>query len=137
MKNLLSDVPSVLINKGIIYLGKIEKSNKYEVDMGRYHGQTRGVCHACFAGASIAQLPGVTPSQELVSDNFDPDTAGKLRALDAFRRGFISGGLRCMEIKYPFKKRLNMSMPEYDPDNPKPFKAGLRAIARKLKSVGL
>jgi hypothetical protein len=89
----LPDAPSELIRLALSDLRKVEKDERYVVDMDEWHWPPpRGRCHVCLAGAVMAGTLGVDPREYILPASFSLDSE-KLRSLNTFRLGFIGHGL--------------------------------------------
>ena len=136
MKQLPSK-PSDLIELALQDLESVEKSPKYEVYMSEWHAYTPGadICSVCLAGAVMAQTLKVRRKQFKSPDEIkDKATQNALYALNSFRLGSISHGLKTMEI--PHDKVRNIHIPPYA-EHPRKFKTAMSKMAVSLRKKGL
>ncbi len=136
-KNELPDKPSELIKVALEDLKKVERSKKYEVNMGDWH-EPNGVCSVCFAGAVMVKTLDCNYKKSFESHDFKRNIYIKLEALDGFRRGWIRMALADMHIspnRYPGLIN-NVSVVNYK-DSPLQFKRDMRGIVMMLEKAGL
>lgn len=144
VKDTLPNKPSELLLLAIKDLEKVEKSKRLIVDMGHWvsphaggYEIPKGKCAVCLAGAVLVRSLGVTTSNGgFTPEDFNKNICGKARALDAFRSGFVGGGLFFMGLKRPSWIPAHIQVTRYT-DDPKAFKAQMREIAKNLSEVGL
>ena len=134
-KNKLPDVPSVLIKAAVKDTKLAEKSQKYEVDMGKWH-EPNGKCSICFAGSVMAFTLNTHASNNLKPEDFDLDTCNKLLALDEFRTGYIEYGL--IEMGLVLKDGMEdwMKVCPYWKDKTKFYK-DMKKVVKELEKYGL
>lgn len=96
----LPDKPSELIRVALADLRKVERSEKYKVDMGNWHGPGRdGRCHVCLAGSVMAKTLKYNPDDPVIPVcGYGDGTGDKLHALDNFREGLINHGLSNLSL---------------------------------------
>lgn len=148
MKNVkLPDLPSELIRVALADLEKVESSDQYRVDMRRWHVPDGDVCSVCLAGAVMAKTIELSPERygspnimgmliaNGLGDPADSCLYGKLHALDEFRSGDVEGAFSLMELEGapPFTVA---DIPEYNPDDPAPFKKDMLELASDLEKAG-
>ena len=138
MKNPLPDMPDELINLAIDDLERAEQDPRYRIHMGQWHspwdgGSSDATCHVCLAGAVMARTLGADPKRtKCPRDYLDArygDTTSKLEALDYFRVGSVSFGLKSMYV-VPEEFR-EYDIPDYEED-PALFKKAMRELADEL-----
>lgn len=131
-------------------LAKVERSKKYQVNMGTWHDpnfddQSQYPCQVCFAGAVIAKTLRTEPNREATPEDFPPPTSNRLLALDALRSGNLYAALLNMGL--PFLKagvvadaaeslRLMDQLTPYEFDR-RGFKRSMRKVAAFLQERGL
>jgi hypothetical protein len=138
--------PSKLIRLAIADLVKTEQDSNYKIHMDTWHVPFHSRCHVCLAGAVMAQTLGADITKDVVPADFShvlkvipTRTWLRLRALDCFRKGHVSEGLRfmgygddtvqnCDDIRAP---GLSYS------DEPTAFKENLLLIADQFERKGL
>lgn len=132
----LPDKPSELIRLALKDLALVEKDDRYKVDMNVYHClmSWTGKCAVCFAGSIQAKSLNASVFIDTRPSTFDIDTREKLYALDRFRLGFISYGLRFMDI--PFDKHIRVPVTPYE-TSPAKFKRDMIKIAKTFEGLGL
>ena len=87
MKLLEANLPDKLSDVILLALEdlrKVERSKKYNVNMGNWH-DPNGACSVCFAGALISQSDEATPEKHLEPDDFEPEDEIKFYALNHLR----------------------------------------------------
>jgi hypothetical protein len=136
----ISDKPSEAIRQAIKDLRAIEKlPGCYAINMDRYHGpkEVKGgiKCEVCLAGAVIARA-GNDPMAELDPWLFSDITQYKLKALDYFRCGDISNGLKCFREQVPEHVPMYVEIVKYSKD-PALFKKQMMKMAKVLERSGL
>jgi hypothetical protein len=99
----LPSVPSQLIELALEDLEKVEKDDRYVVDMHVWHHSSpddEWRCHVCLAGAVMAKSLDFAPYEcgDDPEDIMSPNLSQKLEALDCFRRGNVDQGLKYMGI---------------------------------------
>jgi hypothetical protein len=123
---------SDLIELALGDLEKVEKDERYRVDMEAWHTPLNGKCRVCLAGSVIAQT-FLTPVDKYTlgtrsevgqewSDAFDALNAVRLNDRSAIR----AAGYKCS----PPKKIRSYKR------NPKLFKSDLRQLISDLREVG-
>lgn len=130
-------------------LKKVERSPKYEVDMGTWHepvyqeGKEPEKCVVCFAGSVMAKTLGAEFDAILDPEDFGSDNADKLNALDILRDGQIEfalntfyGGNALGSFIPPHGFQLEMPVSYYNPKNPAPFHKAMTKIANHLEKYG-
>lgn len=129
----LPDKLSDLIDVALRDLELCEADPRYRIFMGDWHQPfSETVCNVCLAGAVMAKTRNFPRSADIDNIDYVPD-ANKYRALDAVRVGDVDEALSYMG---------QVSI-DYEPDvtrysvNPRQFKADLRGVSKRLKSVGL
>lgn len=142
-KNLLPDQPSALLSLALRDLEKAEKSKKYEVYMGDWHlpsGQytdgTPRPCAVCMAGAIMALSLKSPDDQYRFPHDYDPDTHGKLTAVNAFRMGEVCYALASMGVLGPTAHPQDRRITDYNIDSKK-FKKEIKCLISELKAVNL
>src|SRR6188768_5909 len=102
--NPLPEKLSALIRVALADLAKVERSKKYQVDMGMWHGPRRaynpatgtiessGPCCVCFAGAVMACEFRLEPTEN-EDVGFSPKNWQKFYALNAIRVGNVNSAL--------------------------------------------
>lgn len=138
MTKKLPDKPSKLIEIALADLAKVEKSKKYKVDMTWYHAGSGIIgpeCAVCFAGAVMAKTLHATITEDIIPDDYDEDTAQKLRAINRFRQGDLASAYRALERKMPFGLSHQIQVTSYE-DNPAKFKREMAELAKTLKRLG-
>jgi hypothetical protein len=132
MKNIK---PSELIELALHDLEVVESMpDKYSVNMAFWHMSDYGTCEVCLAGAVMAVSLHV-PIKTSISnvEDFKPEFAPLLRALNFFRTGHIRLGLAVMGISRYFDE-----VPVCDyAANKEHFKRDMRGMAEFLKSHDL
>jgi hypothetical protein len=78
--------PSVTIRQALEDLRKVERSNKYDVDMSEWCLKAQDTCYVCFAGSVLVKRLD-KESDYIDSDDFPDRESNALNALDSFRRG--------------------------------------------------
>lgn len=134
----LPDLPSDLIELALADLEKVEKRKRhYVVDMDCWHSTDRwdGKCAVCFAGGVMAMSLGAKRSEGSGPTAFYGDTRNKLYALNSFREGHVTAGIRWMGIEPPMMFTRIPVHPYFD--DPEKFKADMRGIVQYLRSKGL
>lgn len=145
MNSQLPDKPSSLILVALADLAKVEKSRKYQVDMGIWHEPgsiARGNrCQVCLAGAVMARSLGADPKASFDPSSF-PLESDKLSALDCFRTGAIRAGLACFGLRHDRAQMLKDEFedsegwaPSYEERSA--FKRYMRRLAKFFASKGL
>lgn len=152
IKGNLPDKPSELIRVALADLRKVERSKKFEVDMGTWfdvYNDDSMHCYVCFAGSVMAGSLGCTPEAALqkewdgfsyvaayVPEHFDEKTQCKLYALDDFRTGNIKNALNHMRIKLPRFVPEDVDVVSYAYD-PAAWRKDMNALALFLENNGL
>lgn len=113
-------------------LRKVERSTKYEVDMGSWHSPN-GKCAVCFAGSVMAYSLNANIKRTYEPDNFDEYTENRLFAIDAFREGYINTGLKHLGIYLNYHYR---HIVRYSEDKGK-FKRQMKSMAIMLQKNNL
>lgn len=136
----LANKPSECIIQAVADLVSVEKIKKtYTVDMNTFHEhEGNGLrCSVCFAGAVIARA-GNDPKVYIEPSYFPDDVRNKLHALDDFRNGDLSNGLRRFGVKkIPIVLQSEyVNITDYQ-DNPKQFKKDMLELASNLTLLGL
>ncbi len=133
---MLPNKPSKLINLALNDLERVEKDDRYIVDMEDWHvPEENGQCFVCLAGAVMAKTLGA-PIDELTCPLYTSHEK-ELEALDNFRCGWIETALRGLGLHADiprFKSRVEVRA--YS-DNPKQFKDDMRDMARQFERAGL
>lgn len=133
----LPSKPSALIRLALADLRAVEKSKKYVVNMGKYHGaDLTGKCEVCFAGAVMAMSLGAAISVEMVPTDFPVATKRKLEALNYFRCGMIGSALAELGLKRPGSLATSIQVDDYGVD-PARFKKDMAELADHLERNGL
>jgi hypothetical protein len=145
---ILSDKPSEAIRQALEDLEKVEKDDRYAVDMGTWHlASPDGRCHVCLAGAVMAMTGRMDVGATIrdVRTGFPMDVVNKLFALDSFRSGDIHEGLiywgHAGRSSDHIEKRLinivkSHDVCPYHVDHAA-FKEDVEKIARYLEEYGL
>lgn len=132
----LPDKPSELILLALADLEKCEQDDVYEIDMSqwcRFSGET---CTVCLAGSIMVQTLGVQVDDERkYFDPYDTPFSNKLLALDSFRVGSVSRGLREMRLE-DHELVLDRIVTPYG-YSPLAFKLEMRDLAAELQEKGL
>lgn len=130
---------SALITLALADLAKCERSEKYTVDMDRWHEPTFDrTCAVCFAGAVMAKTLDADVTCALNPGNFAGDM-DQLMALNFLREGKVwdaAGQLRLSRTDTVAARDFDRLLDDYS-DDPKKFRAEMRKLARELKAVGL
>jgi len=131
----LPKTPSKFISMALKDLRKIEKDERYIVDMGNWHytRNSRGPCYVCLAGAVMARELGSDPGEWRVPGNF-PRVTTKLWALDYLRRGDPQPLLKAYG-QDPGAIRPRR-VPEYRMDRKGWFEA-MEALMEEFRGIGL
>jgi hypothetical protein len=141
VEDVLPDKPSELIRVALADLEKVERDERFSIDMDEtYHGHVYGVsgCVVCLAGAVIAQqlAPGHEDCYIQPSDFESGSLRRKLRALNSFRCGNVAAGLSHLRID-----RIDMFMRSVDicpyEDDSDRFKSDMLKLANILEISGL
>jgi hypothetical protein len=120
---------SDLIELALGDLEKVEKDERYRVDMDEWHSPNPEACHVCFAGAVIVGTLGVAPNLWASPWQAVPDLwTDALCDLDTIRNGG-----RHLD-QYPHLNN-NCVTASYDTD-PERFKSQLRQLISDLREVG-
>lgn len=150
---VLPDKLSELITIALEDLAKVEASDQYTVDMGRWYRPNgyEGTCLVCFAGSVMAMSLEFDRETEVefqeFSNYFDPQTSGKFLALDAARRGKIGCALWAL-TEYPetgmkehswmySKHTMDRDIPSYDKHTTCQFRTAMIQLAHDLHNAGL
>ncbi len=140
---------SDLIDLALADLRKVEKDDRYAVDMATWHeppgaslDEEATRCHVCFAGAVMAGTLGTMPNVVVLPSDFtsmgdDPHTARRLLALDSVRNGFVEDALRELgAYSLPSDVEDHVDVPRYSTHNPEPFHAAMAELAERLRKEG-
>lgn len=146
-KEFLRLKPSQLLRVAVADLKKVEKDERYVVDMDRWHrplftSNSGGIkCHVCLAGSALAKSLGISPDEPFscldigISDKFKD----RMSALNYFRCGAVVMGLHNMGIndrRVPAELTKKLPIVEYKSDKKK-FKRQMLGLARKLEKHNL
>lgn len=145
-EQVLPMVPSVLLRLALEDLKKCERDPHYKVNMANFlRFEDDGQCAVCLAGAIMAQrLGGEMVLRRLIHEGMCGDSlypvwmgenARQLRAIDFFRTGLITLGLRAMGLSTAWiEEERGMTMYERDPAA---FRRNVRLLADDLEKAGL
>ncbi len=88
----LPDKPSEFLTIALRDMGKVRKTKRYILDMGTWHEPHTDPkqCSVCMAGATMAFSLGAEPYEDLLPDDFCPETSDRLSAINFFRAREIS-----------------------------------------------
>ena len=134
----LPDKPSALIRLALDDLAKCEQDPRYTINMCAWHfPHGDGNCSVCLAGAVMAQHLNISVQEERFPSSFDDfELNRKLRALNAFRAGWITGGLDHLGITIPENLIGSMTVESYRYDADQ-FYTDMRHMANILEKEGL
>ena len=164
-KPTLPDAPSKLINLAIDDLEKVEKSNKFEVDMSTWvekfyedyetsHKAKGAVCSVCLAGSVMVktlkvekEISNWDEGDSKDPSDFDDDTSSKLSFLDDARGGYFESTREDLFEDYPFLRRaafraglvdfsVQIHIPAYEHDRAG-FKKAMRNQAKLWEKMGM
>lgn len=149
-KLFLPDKLSKLILVALNDLEKVEKDEKYKVDMGQWHHPPlyNGPCAVCLAGAVIAKTCKTSYKKDLMPGDFFENEVKKFNALDLVRQGEIFRALiklgvdekNARECQDKLWRVLNLYPKDWvnywNDDDKKIFKDNLRRISKFLKDEG-
>lgn len=141
---------SAAIRLGLADLAKVERSDKYEVDMSTWYRARGSKCAVCFAGAVMAKTLNAVPLEDdddsvAWRDRFGTAWEGVIFALDAARQGFVGCAMSDMNPKKPHEPFFKLGdeylkqfgyPPAYDED-PAGFRKSMRQMAKWLEARGL
>jgi len=151
----LPDKLSDLIVLALADLVKVERSKKYEVNMGVWHRLRQELegprCAVCFAGAVMAKTLGAVWGDELDPKSFGVDMV-KLYALNDVRCGNVASATMKFGLDHEQADSLQVAFyvayrggppgsrwkgwPIYE-DDKKGFRLEMRRLARFLRERGL
>jgi hypothetical protein len=135
----LPRVMSELITIALRDLRKVERSPRYLVNMGMYHGRLWGDmrCHVCFAGSVMAKSLRAVHGAGLYPEHF-PRNESQLYALDCLRTGEVASAAEALNVRRAAARggSLDRQVPRYETSR-KRWRAAMRKLARDLKAVGL
>ena len=108
-----------------------EQTEGVEISMIMWHEPDNGVCYQCLAGCVMSRRLGVDLEIDYnpFSVHFNPNEEAILKFLDAIRVGYVSEGLKYLNIDFNIK---NINVTSYDED-PELFKYEMRDIADMLE----
>lgn len=142
MKSRLPKLPSDCLALALNDLRKVERSEKYEVNMNNWHVPhcAYSKCEVCLAGAVMAKTLGADPKVWTAPSKFSDPEGNRLAMIDSLRTGRV-----CEAIKYwPGLRRHERNrwkgqeryIPSYS-YNRVGFFREVGKLARELKGVGL
>ena len=148
----LPDTLHGLLTVALDDLKKVERSKRYDVDMGVWHcpDDLTGGCSVCAAGAVMAKTLGLgrgvatTPGLLLDDGLTDEDTCNKLRAINKLRGGEPSLAWDYLKGREPWDLgagdnpyvNLDRCVPLYEVDRRGWWRA-MRKLQRDLEEAGL
>jgi hypothetical protein len=141
----LPNKPSELLRLALADLRKVERDERYEVDMWAWHApdESDNRCHVCLAGAVIAGTLGARPDQDLMPGGrgLDRETGLRLEALDALRCGDVTGAVFLLLAnpgdEYPAESNpLDRETVDYE-DGREAFHEAMAKLAADLEGIGL
>ena len=114
-------------------LRKVERSKRYEVNMGDWHSPN-SYCSVCLAGSVIAKTLDSDPKREIGPWNFGIKTQCALVALDHLRKGLVSSALGSLGKKCT--EDFDRSVIYYH-DNRLQWWKDMRKLLRDLEAANL
>lgn len=134
----LPEKPSDLIELALADLRKVEKDERYVVNMRDWHAPAPafGFCNVCLAGAVMAGTLGHSPDECLTPGDLGPTLDSKLRALDSLRLGRVRTALDYLGRAFDPDEVPDCYIPQYSARNPEPFHAAMGALAQQLRALG-
>lgn len=131
---------SMLMKLALSDLAKVEKSDKYVVNMGSWHRASvqDNRCSVCFAGSIMAKSLKADPSISMYHDDFGKEWSLAFLALNEVRIGGIARALYYMglDAKKFTSYEGAMFVPDYNED-PKEFRKTMRGVVKMLEKKGL
>ena len=123
--------PSALLELAMKDLAKVERSQRYIVDMVEWHSPIlNNQCAVCLAGAVMANSLDIPPDHDITPDCFYQEEHA-LCAIDEFRCGNISRGFKFLGISGGLE--FNRTMPRY---GNREFKPAMKQLIKDLKKGG-
>lgn len=132
----LPDKPSDLIKVALVDLKSIRRSQKYIVNMQRWHEPIGDACHVCLAGAVMARSLGANPHGDLTPGDYGGMISKKLDALDDFRSGAVSVGFDSLGLGYEHGEAFDRFVPGFNRNDPRPFYKAMEKLADDLRAAG-
>lgn len=127
--NKLPDRPGDLIRLAIGDLALVEADPNYRVNMWTWHAPRLGEpCNVCLAGSVMAKTLDCAPTKSTDPWSFPGGVAAKLNALNYFRTGEVTAGLREMGME-PLVQDMRIT---HHALNPTAFRRDMLAMADTL-----
>lgn len=136
----LPEIPSKLIRLALKDLKKVEKDEKYEIDMNYYYEFNNEKCSVCLAGAVMVKNLGASELKGSISTyDFGLINHKCLYALNEFRRGNFKEAFGYLNLLDEYEKvanKLEREIPEYEGEGIN-FKKAMYELADDLEKEGL
>jgi len=147
MKNFLPKKLSECLRVALRDLKSCMRSNKYQIDMGKWFRLNGGKCVVCMAGSVMAKTCQLTPHAPdpdiLYGPDMYPNTAPlsehdqkRLDAINSLREGRIFAACREIQADLPRFMADEVEVVDFDED-PDQFLQDMKDLADHLEANGL
>ena len=134
----LPNKPSELLTLALADLAKVERSKRYEVNMGAWHLPiNKNLCQVCLGGSVLAKSLDYPFNKRLMSNLISTSIRYKLFALNALRVGLVGEALEVLGYPEDICNSVRNVIDISYSDDKKAWRKAMRGIVRDLKKLDL